>query len=142
MAQETEEQQAVETAEPTAEAPEAAEAPAEGAQEETQAEPETEEAQEEPKKKRRKGGFLLKILYILLVIVFFLEAGVVYFWFVLERVSANRGPEEETPVQQTVTSSAYANWAGSFRPPDWPEAVAIQVESPPVLETEGEDTAP
>ncbi len=92
-----------------------------------------EPAQPEKKKSNIKGvlrKILMTILYLLLVLVILFEAGAVYLWYRYDTL-AQTG--EQRPAQRTVSSSSYANWSGTFRPSDWPEAESVQAGLPPEL---------
>lgn len=149
--EELEERQGEEAAEVTEAAAETAEAsPAAGeageeAAPEGDAPGEGEEKTEEPakpeeKKSRVKGlgrKILMTILYLLLVVVVLVE---VYLWFLYDTLApAGKEEDGQQQPQQTVMSSSYANWDGSFRPSDWPEAEAVYSGIPPEQFGEAEE---
>lgn len=94
------------------------------------------EAKEAERKKaerfKRVSGFFLGVLYILLILVVLFEAGAAYLWLNFDSFIETQNEElTGESNEETVTSAAYANWTGTYKPTDWPEPASDFADAPP-----------
>lgn len=127
-AQKPAEEQAAQAAEQEASAENQDAQADEAAQAEAEAEAKKKEEEEKKKQRqKRRSKLITRLLLVLLLLVLLFEAAMGFLWWRYDAIAAEQEAQGEqtsqSAVQRRVTNSAYANWGGTYRPIDWPEAV-------------------